>query len=409
MGLHQESFLITSPHINCQFDGGNIVLEQHAADNQQQATESEQPAHENDNHSSTVEFHLKIRQDTNSEFLQWFYFSVSAPQGTDLVLRILNADEASFKMGWQHYQALASCDRQHWLRVSTVYENGQLLIRHRSRSEITWFAYFTPYSDERHLNLIARSQGSPLCKVETLALTSQGRPIVALVIKGDNDQSQQRAVWIIARQHPGETMAEWFIDGMLERLLHQRDPISGSILDKCAMYIVPNMNPDGSVLGNLRTNAAGVNLNREWLSPSPEGSPEVRGVRDRMHETGVFFFLDVHGDEGMPFVFLAGCEGIEGFSDYQRDSGDFFKGAFKGASLDFQTKFGYPKTPAGKANLGIATNYVGKTFACPAFTLEMPFKDNKLMPDRRHGWSAERSQKLGAAILDPILKLLSRD
>lgn len=324
------------------------------------------------------------------------------------MLRIVNADEASFKMGWQHYQALASSDRQHWLRVATVYENGQLLIRHHCRSEITWFAYFTPYSYEQHLDLIARSQSSPRCKAETLGLTSQGRPIVALVVTGDAERSQEKVVWIIARQHPGETMAEWFIDGLLERLLDQKDPVSASILDKCALYIVPNMNPDGSVLGNLRTNAAGVNLNREWLSPSADGSPEVRGVRDRMHETGVSFFLDIHGDEGMPFVFLAGCDGIEDFSERQRDDGDFFKRAFKGASLDFQTKFGYPKTPSGKANLGIATNYVGKTFACPAFTLEMPFKDNKLMPDQRYGWSAQRSQKLGAAILDPILKLLSR-
>ena len=28
------------------------------------------------------------------------------------------------------------------------------------------------------------------------------------------------------------------------------------------------MNPDGSVRGNLRTNAAGANLNREWMTPS---------------------------------------------------------------------------------------------------------------------------------------------
>ena len=40
------------------------------------------------------------------------------------------------------------------------------------------------------------------------------------------------------------------------------------------------MNPDGSVLGNLRTNAAGANLNREWLQPL-ERSPEVLAVTRR--------------------------------------------------------------------------------------------------------------------------------
>lgn len=41
------------------------------------------------------------------------------------------------------------------------------------------------------------------------------------------------------------------------------------------------MNPDGAVLGNLRTNARGVNLNREWLNPSMENSPEVFLVRKK--------------------------------------------------------------------------------------------------------------------------------
>ena len=49
----------------------------------------------------------------------------------------------------------------------------------------------------------------------------------------------------------------------------------------CTVYVIPNMNPDGSVRGHLRTNAAGANLNREWqttgdyVAPTLERSPEV--------------------------------------------------------------------------------------------------------------------------------------
>ena len=70
------------------------------------------------------------------------------------------------------------------------------------------------------------------------------------------------------------------------------------------------MNPDGSRRGHLRTNAAGVNLNREWHAPSAEKSPEVLAVRNAMDETGVDFAMDVHGDEAIPANFLAGFEGI---------------------------------------------------------------------------------------------------
>ena len=46
------------------------------------------------------------------------------------------------------------------------------------------------------------------------------------------------------------------------------------------MHVVPNCNPDGSYRGHLRTNAIGVNLNREWDKPSAERSPEVLAIRN---------------------------------------------------------------------------------------------------------------------------------
>src|SRR3546814_5062142 len=49
-----------------------------------------------------------------------------------------------------------------------------------------------------------------------------------------------------------------------------------ALLGACTFHIVPNMNPDGSCRGHLRTNSAGVNLNREWHAPSADKSPEVR-------------------------------------------------------------------------------------------------------------------------------------
>ena len=55
--------------------------------------------------------------------------------------------------------------------------------------------------------------------------------------------------------------------------------------------------PDGSVLGHLRTNAKGANLNREWAAPAEDYAPEVACVLRRMQETGCDAFLDVHGDE----------------------------------------------------------------------------------------------------------------
>src|SRR3546814_16705096 len=87
-----------------------------------------------------------------------------------------------------------------------------------------------------------------------------------------------------SRQHPGETMAEWWMEGALERLTDVADPVARSLRRKARFHIVPNMNPDGSFRGHLRTNAAGVNLNREWHAPSLERSPEVHHVLERMKD-----------------------------------------------------------------------------------------------------------------------------
>jgi murein tripeptide amidase MpaA len=211
---------------------------------------------------------------------------------------------------------------------------------------------------------------------------------------------------VIARQHPGETMAEWFIDGLLERLLDEADPLARALLDRAELWIVPNMNPDGSRRGHLRTNAVGANLNREWREPSLERSPEVFHVRNKMLEIGLDFALDVHGDEGLPWVFIAGPSGVASLGVDVFALQARFEAAYTRHSPDFQTAQGYPADEPGKADMRMATNWLADRFGKLALTLEMPFKDNADLPDPEHGWSSERSRKLGAALLGPLLEVV---
>ena len=68
----------------------------------------------------------------------------------------------------------------------------------------------------------------------------------------------------------------------------------------------------------------------------------------------------------------------------------------------------YGKTAAGQANMTLATNWIAQNFDCLAFTLEMPFKDNAGLPDAAHGWSGERSKKLGASVLQPMCSVVGQ-
>ena len=85
-----------------------------------------------------------------------------------------------------------------------------------------------------------------------------------------------------------------------------------------------------------------------------------------------------------------------------------FSAAFLAASPDFQTKYGYGVSRPGNANLTLCSKQVGERFGCLAVTLELPFKDNANLPDPRRGWSAERSQRLGAAALEAVLAVAPR-
>jgi murein tripeptide amidase MpaA len=140
--------------------------------------------------------------------------------------------------------------------------------------------------------------GKPGVRHRVLGHSLDGRAIDCLEL-GEGT----RQVWLYARQHPGESMAEWWMEGALAMLTDPADPHARALRRECRFHIVPNANPDGSTRGHLRTNAAGINLNREWHEPSAERSPEVLALRNAMDATGVDFAIDVHGDEAIPMSF----------------------------------------------------------------------------------------------------------
>ena len=161
---------------------------------------------------------------------------------------------------------------------------------------------------------------------------------------------------------------------------------------------------DFLALGNLRTNAAGQDLNRAWQAPSAERSPEVLFVQQQMARIGVDGFLDIHGDEEIPHVFAAGCEGNPGFSPRLDALEQEFRERLVAAG-EFQTAHGYPRDEPGQANLALACNWVGQTYDCLAFTVEMPFKDHDDNPQPRTGWNGARSKGLAQAVLRVLAAL----
>jgi murein tripeptide amidase MpaA len=344
---------------------------------------------------------LEIVKDNQSDFYQWFYFRVTGAKGRRLTLRIVNCAGAAYPHGWDGYRACISTDRAEWVRADTTYADGNLTVSVTPEADSLWVAYFAPYTMEMHHDLVAEVAGQPGVEYRSLGKTLDGQDMDYLRI-GEGPLQ----VWLYARQHPGETMAEWWMEGALERLLDEADPVTRVLRRRCTFHIIPNMNPDGSCRGHLRTNAVGTNLNREWHDPSAERSPEVLCVRNAMDETGVDFAMDVHGDEAIAANFLAGFEGIPSWNERQQKVFDRFAAELVRVSPDFQTRKGYETAKPGQANMSMSTAQLAERFGAVSMTLEMPFKDNEDLPDRVYGWSPDRCRLLARACLDALYAIL---
>jgi len=366
-------------HISAAFDSGNIRVLKQDGDR----------------------FDLEIVKDHQSDFYQWFHFRLLGAKGRTVELRILNAAGSAYPLGWPGYKARVSEDREDWRLADTRYDDKILTIRHTAESDNLWFAYFAPYSMERHHDLVAAIAGAPGVTYESLGQTLDGQEMDCFHL-GEGPLQ----VWLYARQHPGESMAEWWMEGALGRLTDPSDPVARVLRREATFHIVPNMNPDGSRRGHLRTNAVGVNLNREWHEPSAERSPEVLCVRNRMDQTGVDFAMDVHGDEAIPYVFLAGFEGIPNWTEAQGDLYARYREILARRTPDFQIEHGYAVAGPGSANLTMSTNQLANRYGAVAMTLEMPFKDNEALADPEYGWSPERCMRMGEDCLGALHEML---
>lgn len=63
----------------------------------------------------------------------------------------------------------------------------------------------------------------------------------------------------MARQHPGETVGSYVLEGFLKKIVEETE-----LLKQYEVIAIPMVNPDGVIYGNFRTNLSGFDLNRQW-------------------------------------------------------------------------------------------------------------------------------------------------
>lgn len=200
---------------------------------------------------------LKIRPDVYTELekinhMQFFSFKATVEANVKVRYSIVNAGKVSYPEAWDGTTVCfaATTDYQNvddaWRRnLTTRYVNEELVWEHKHTIEepTVYFSYFPPYTYQRHCDFIEECEKIADAHVSVLGKTNDGHDMHYVRV-GNGPLN----AWVIHRQHPGETMAEFYAEGLLRRVLRmnpaESDPdVVDSVLSNYTLHIIPCMCP----------------------------------------------------------------------------------------------------------------------------------------------------------------------
>jgi hypothetical protein len=136
------------------------------------------------------------------------------------------------------------------------------------RTEVSWtvappvhtmdVAYCYPYGMEEVRALVAETGG--VYTMETIGVSQAARPLVRLSNDYGAEEEQRPGLYLMARQHSGETPGSWVLDGFLRAMA-----ALGS--DAPLIWAAPLANVDGVEGGDYGKDSFPYDLNRAWGKP----------------------------------------------------------------------------------------------------------------------------------------------
>lgn len=315
----------------------------------------------------------------------WYYFRLDhlAPGKAVTIDLVDLLGEYNFKSGThavtKDTRPVYSTDNQTWTHfsdaeVSWDEKEPHLTLRFTPRRSTVWIAHVAPYTNQDLARLLAKFRGNPNLAIESIGKTAHGRDLALLTITNPKaPDSAKKVVWLMGRQHAWETGTSWDVEGALQFLLSS-DPEAARIRSGTIFKIFPLADPDGVAEGQVRFNANGYDLNRNWDTLNPKLMPEIAA----QHEAVAKWIASGHQID--LFLTLHNTEGADHIETEMAAGGPRFEQLAKAfwTHLDRETTFYSPQGPRESGSTttqgmpGRMTVYQGlfHDFGVPAFLME---------------------------------------
>ncbi|WP_069131633.1 M14 family metallopeptidase [Rhodohalobacter halophilus] len=226
----------------------------------------------------------------------WYGFQVWADDSSSVTL------ELTYTGGRHRYRPDISFDGgESWNKAdSTIYrqnrENSSGIISLEVGESPVWISAQVPQTTKEFRQWSDKIALRPFVQRSVAGSSHRGRPIYQLKISEHSDEPVKGVILIYGRQHPPE------IPGYLTGLFFIEELVSDSELAQqfrkyFDVWAFPLMNPDGADNGHWRTNAAGIDLNRDWqYFNQPETAAVQRAALPLLNRSDrkVFYAIDFH-------------------------------------------------------------------------------------------------------------------
>ncbi|KAL5032450.1 hypothetical protein BDV3_001017 [Batrachochytrium dendrobatidis] len=306
---------------------------------------------------SQFEYDLILQTDINAQrgkHNQWFYFSVQKMiPNVPYKFNILNMSKPASQFNHGMQPVVYSVANPGWRRAgegvfyiknhyrkshdvastessvsaadttSGTYSTLVFSLLFKNLNDTCYIAYHYPYTYSELQRSLYQYYQNPRyrmhCRRTSLCQTLGGNECILLTITDFQPEllvefpmKDRKYVFLSARVHPGESNSSHIMSGLIQFLLGV-DDAAVILRRKCIFKIIPMLNPDGVINGSHRCSLAGLDLNRQWKTPSLALTPSIFWTKLLWRfiiglGNNPLLSCDFHGHSRRKNVFLFGCE-----------------------------------------------------------------------------------------------------